>query len=83
MKRSPLPLVRHTRSARSGCSIPTGPGSGHSGAWTGSCHGDGKVITPLFHARPGETRVDPVTGEIRRLRNEPDAGLHYEGSTCP
>lgn len=59
---------------------PDGAGSWTQPSLDRLLHGDGKVITPLFHARPGETRVDPETGEIRRLRNEPDAGLHYEGS---
>ena len=42
-------------------------------------HADGKVITPLFRARPGDTRVDRTTGEIRPVRYEPDGGLHVEG----
>ena len=42
-------------------------------------HADGKVITPLFRARPGETRVDPTTGEIVARRADPDGGLHVEG----
>ncbi len=41
-------------------------------------HADGKVITPLFRARPGDTRVDRATGEIRPVRYEPDGGLHVE-----
>jgi hypothetical protein len=37
------------------------------------------VVTPLFRAKPGDTRVDKQTGEIIPLRHEPDAALHFEG----
>ncbi len=55
------------------------------GSWTHPhasrlLYGDGKVITPLYKAKPGDTRVDKVTGEIRPLRLEPDARLHFEGT---
>ena len=43
-------------------------------------YADGKVVTPLFRAQPGDTRVDKTTGEIRPVRAEPDAGLHFEGT---
>jgi hypothetical protein len=43
-------------------------------------HADGKVIAPLFRAKPGDTRIDKTTGEIRPARAEPDAGLHFEGT---
>jgi hypothetical protein len=43
-------------------------------------HADGKVITPLFRARPGDTRVDPTTGEILPRRADPHGGLHVEGA---
>jgi hypothetical protein len=54
------------------------------GSWTHPSlerllHADGKVLTPLFRAKPGQTRVDKQTGEIKGLRHEPDAGLHFEG----
>jgi hypothetical protein len=42
-------------------------------------HADGKVVTPLFTARPFETKVNRATGEIRDARHESDAGLHFEG----
>jgi len=42
-------------------------------------HADGKVLTPLFRAKPGATRVDRETGETIPLRHEPDAALHFEG----
>jgi hypothetical protein len=54
------------------------------GSWTHPSldrllHADGKVVTPLFRAKPGDTRVDKQTGEIIPLRHEPDAALHFEG----
>ena len=56
-----------------------------AGSWTHPSldrllYGDGKVITPLFRAKPGEARVDRETGEIRPLRAEHDAALHFEGT---
>jgi hypothetical protein len=42
-------------------------------------HADGKVVTPLFRAKPGDTHVNKRTGVIRRKRAEPDAALHFEG----
>lgn len=35
---------------------------------------------PLYRAKPGDTRFDRTTGEIRPTRHEPDAGLHFEGT---
>jgi hypothetical protein len=54
------------------------------GSWTHPhpdrmLHADGKVLTPLFKAKPGETKVDRRTGEMRNFRAEPDASLHFEG----
>ena len=43
-------------------------------------YADGKVITPLFRARPGDTKLDKTTGELRSVRAEPDGGLHFEGT---
>jgi hypothetical protein len=43
-------------------------------------YADGKVLSPLFRAHPGDTRLDKTTGELRPLRAEPDAGLHFEGT---
>jgi hypothetical protein len=42
-------------------------------------HADGKVITPLFRAQPGDRRLDRTTGELVPSRVEPDAALHFEG----
>ena len=56
-----------------------------AGSWTHPSldrllYGDGKVLTPLYRAKPGDTRVDRATGELRPLRAEPDAALHFEGT---
>ncbi|MEJ7801568.1 MAG: hypothetical protein WKF60_13675 [Ilumatobacter sp.] len=55
------------------------------GSWTHPnrarlIYGDGKVITPLFKARPGDTKLDKTTGELRPVRAENDADLHFEGT---
>ena len=55
------------------------------GSWTHPSldrllYGDGKVITPLYRAKPGDIRVDRQTGEVRRRRAEYDAALHFEGT---
>jgi len=55
------------------------------GSWTHPhldrlVHSDGKVITPLFRARPGDKIVNKQTGEIRYPRAEADAALHVEGT---
>jgi hypothetical protein len=55
------------------------------GSWTHPhldrmLHADGKVIAPLYRAKPGDTRVHPTTGEMLPRRAEPDAGLHFEGT---
>lgn len=57
---------------------------GGSGSWTHPdltrmLHADGKVVTPLYKAQPGDIRVDKRTGEILAKRFEPDAALHFQG----
>jgi hypothetical protein len=59
---------------------PDGPGSWTHPDLSRMLHADGKVITPLFKAKPDDTVVDRRTGEIRSPRTEPDAGLHWEGT---
>ena len=59
---------------------PDGPGSWTHPHPTRSLYGDGKVITPLYRAHPGDVKVDKATGEVRPLKAEPDAGLHWEGT---
>jgi hypothetical protein len=58
---------------------PDGPGSFTHPDLSRMLHADGKVITPLFKARPGDTRLDKTTGEIRPVQFEPDAKLHFQG----
>lgn len=58
---------------------PKGPGSWTRPDPSRLLHADGKVLTPLLSAKPGDTRVDRGTGEIRPRRHESDAGLHFEG----
>jgi len=57
-----------------------GPGSWTHPDLSRMLYADGKVVTPLFKAHPGDTKVDKVTGELRPRRSEPDAGLHFEGT---
>lgn len=59
---------------------PDGPGSWTHPDLTRMLYADGKVITPLFKAQAGDTKLDKKTGEIKALRYEPDAGLHFEGT---
>jgi hypothetical protein len=75
-------LHRHiaTEQARElGLLDPDGPGSWTHPDLSRMLHADGKVITPLFKAKPGDTIVDRTTGEIRPARYEPDATLHFQG----
>ncbi len=59
---------------------PNGPGSWTHPDLSRMVHADGKVITPLYRPKPGDTRVDKTTGEVLPRRAEPDAGLHFEGT---
>lgn len=58
---------------------PDGPGSWTHPDLTRMLHADGKVVTPLYKAQPGDTRVDTQTGEVLAKRFEPDAALHFQG----
>ena len=58
---------------------PDGPGSFTHPDLSRMVHADGKVVTPLYRAKPGDLRVDKRTGKVRRVRAEPDAALHFEG----
>ena len=68
-----------TQARELGLLDPDGPGSYTHPDLSRMLHADGKVITPLFRARPGETVLDKTTGELRELRADPDGGLHVEG----
>lgn len=59
---------------------PDGPGSWTHPDLSRMLYADGKVVTPLFKAQAGETVVDKQSGEVKPLRYEPDAGLHFEGT---
>jgi hypothetical protein len=59
---------------------PRGPGSHTHPDLSRMLYADGKVLTPLFRAQPGDTRLNPTTGELRPLRAEPDGALHFEGT---
>jgi hypothetical protein len=58
---------------------PDGPGSWTHPDLTRMLHADGKVVTPLYKAQAGDTRVDKQTGEILAKRYEPDGALHFQG----
>jgi hypothetical protein len=58
---------------------PDGPGSWTHPDLSRMLHADGKVITPLYLAKPGETRIDVETGEVLPRRADPDGRLHFEG----
>jgi hypothetical protein len=58
---------------------PKGDGSFTHPSLDRLLYADGKVVAPLYKARPGDTRVNKETGEIRPLRFEADAGLHFQG----
>jgi hypothetical protein len=58
---------------------PDGPGSWTHPHLSRMLHADGKVITPLYRAKPGDTHLDRHTGELRTRRADPDGHLHIEG----
>ena len=58
---------------------PDGPGSWTHPDLSRMLHADGKVIAPLFKAKPGDQRLDRSTGELLPTRYEADAAIHFEG----
>lgn len=60
-----------------------GPGSVSHPHPSRMLYADGKVVTPLFKAKPGTYHVDKETGEVREVRSEADAALHITGSGEP
>jgi len=46
-------------------------------------YADGKVVTPLYKAKPGTLKMDRSTGEVREMRSDPDGHLHITGSGEP
>jgi hypothetical protein len=69
-----------TQARQIGLLDPDGGGSWTHPDLSRVIHADGKVVTPLFRAQPGDTIVNKTTGEIRRPRVEHDASLHIEGT---
>lgn len=59
---------------------PDGPGSWTHPDLSRMLYADGKVITPLFRAQPGDKKIDKTTGEVHYPRAEQDAALHVEGT---
>lgn len=57
-----------------------GPGSITHPDPTRMLYGDGKVITPLYRAKSGDTKIDKSTGEVTEARADPDAKVHVVGS---
>jgi hypothetical protein len=58
---------------------PDGPGSFTHPHASRMLYADGKVITPVFTGKPGETRIDRRTRQAVGVRHDPDAHLHIEG----
>lgn len=58
---------------------PEGEGSFTHPSLERLLYADGKVIAPLYKAAPGTTKVNKETGEIREVRAEADADLHFQG----
>lgn len=59
---------------------PEGEGSFTRPSLDRLVYADGKVVAPLYRAKPGDVRVNKETGEIRPMRYEADADLHMEGT---
>ena len=62
---------------------PMGTGSLTHPSLERTLYGDGKVVTPLYKAKPGQRKVDKTTGEVRELRADPDAKPHVTGGGEP
>lgn len=70
-----------THAKELGMCDPDGAGSLTHPSLDRVLYADGKVVTPLYKAKPGTPRVDRSTGEILgELRSDPDAHLHITGS---
>ncbi len=72
--------ISSTQARELGLLDPQGRGSWSHPHLSRMLYADGKVVTPLFRAKPGETRTDKATGEIKQLRCDPDGALHFEGT---
>ncbi|MDX6584612.1 MAG: hypothetical protein QOI10_3796 [Solirubrobacterales bacterium] len=69
--------------AEMGLCDPDGPGSLTHPDLSRMLYADGKVVTPLFKAKPGTMKTDRDTGELREARSDPDGHLHITGSGEP
>ena len=70
-----------THAKELGMCNPDGAGSLTHPCLDRMLYADGKVVTPLYKAKPGTKRVDHSTGEILgERRSDPDAHLHITGS---
>lgn len=58
---------------------PNGEGSFTHPSLDRMIYADGKVVAPLYKAKPGDTRVDRTTGEVKLMRCEADADIHFQG----
>ena len=58
---------------------PDGEGSFTHPSLDRLVYADGKVVAPLYKAEPGTTKVKKETGEIREVRADADADLHFQG----
>lgn len=58
---------------------PEGDGSFTHPSLDRLLYADGKAVAPLYKAAPGTTKVNKETGEIREVRFEADADLHFQG----
>jgi len=64
--------IASTQARELGLLDPQGPGSWSHPHLSRMLYADGKVVTPLFRAKPGETRTDKATGEVKQLRCDSD-----------
>ena len=69
--------VQHARSL--GLLDPNGAGSYTHPELSRMLYADGKVITPLFKAKPEDRKLNKETGELRIPRHEPDGHPHFQG----
>jgi hypothetical protein len=72
-------MVATDQAREAGNLDPAGGGSFTHPDITRTFSGDGKVMKPLYSAKPGAMRVNRKAKRKRRVRFDPDAGLYQEG----